>query len=265
MPHRLRLFLLIAFSTACGLAVYFGTVEQPVSFSSVLEVWSDVLRDVDQFGLRFTRLSDAEEMRLGADLGAQAPFSTTLDGQPRVAAVGTRLVPFVERRGIRYQFHVVVAAGPNAFALPGGQIYITSAMLQFLQSDDELAAILGHEIAHVDLRHCAERYQRLSKLRPWLFTVEYGKYQELDADAAGLRLSTQAGYDPTAAVALYRRFALAYAPPPVRPARTPVSEAARAASTALGSYFQSHPPSAERAARLEELLRKRRAASAVQH
>ena len=159
---------------------------------------------------------------------------------------------------ISYRFHVVVAAQPNAFALPGGQVYVTGAMLQFVQSDDELAAILGHEMAHVDLRHCAERYQRLSKLRPWLFTVEYGKYQELDADAAGLRLTTQAGYDPAARGPL----------PPLRadlrasprgPRKHAVSEAARAASTALGSYFQSHPPSAERAARLAELLRKRRA------
>ena len=259
MPHRIRLLLLIALATACGLAVYFGTVEQPVSFSSVLEVWGDVLRDVDQSGLRLTRLSDAEEDRLGANLGAQVPFITTSEGLPRVLVVGARLQPFVERRDINYRFHVVAAAQPNAFALPGGQVYVTGAMLQFVQSDDELAAILGHEMAHVDLRHCAERYQRLSKLRPWLFTVEYGKYQELDADAAGLRLTTQAGYDPAAAVALYRRFAQTYAPPPAAPASTPVSEAARAASTALGSYFQSHPPSAERAARLAELLRKRRA------
>jgi predicted Zn-dependent protease len=54
---------------------------------------------------------------------------------------------------------VVASAEVNAFALLGGQVFVTRGMLGFVESEAELAAVLGHEIAHVDLRHCVERYQ----------------------------------------------------------------------------------------------------------
>jgi hypothetical protein len=211
-----RLILVLALLIGGGAAVYLGSVEQPVDFSSVLEIWGDVLRDADQLGLQLTRASDDEEMRLGRDLAARvASWSNeTRDGQAYVSEVGKSLLPGLRRKGIRYQFHVLDAPVPNAFVLPGGQVFITTGMFGFLQSEAELASVLGHEMSHVDLRHSIERYQYLLKARKVHFapvgqlaeiarslaTIEYAKYQELDADAQGVRLSIEAGYDPQAAV-----------------------------------------------------------------
>jgi predicted Zn-dependent protease len=269
-----RFILVLALLVACGAAVYLGSVEQPVDFSSVLEIWGDVLRDADQFGLQLTRASDDEEMRLGRDLAANVTgwWRETQDRQPYVSEVGESLLPGLRRKGIRYQFHVLDAAAPNAFSLPGGQVFITTGMFGFLQSEAELASVLGHEMSHVDLRHSIERYQYLLKARKIhaapvgqlaeiarsLVTVQYAKYQELDADAQGVRLSIEAGYDPQAAVDAFTRLAsqLGESQPP--DARTPTDEVATALGGALSSYFQSHPPSAWRAARVRETMARNR-------
>jgi beta-barrel assembly-enhancing protease len=271
MTNNVRLALVVLLAAGCGVAVLFGTREQPVSFESVLEIWGDVLRDADQIGLRMTRVTDAEEMRLGSDLAAASPWPPAADAawQPYVADVGQRLIPHVRRRGMPYEFHVIEGEAPNAFAIAGGHVYVTTGMLGILESEAELAAILGHEISHVDLRHCVERYQYALKLQKLhaapagqmvdmfrtLASVEYAKFQEQEADAQGVRLAAEAGYNPAAAVRVFRRLdALAGRVEP-RPAKSPVAESARAAGEALGDYFRSHPRSADRAARLAEQIR----------
>jgi len=269
-----RLILVLALLIGGGGAVYLGSVEQPVDFSSVLEIWGDVLRDADQFGLQFTRASDDEEMRLGRDLATHltGAWRETQDGQPYVSEVGKSLLPGLRRNGIRYQFRVLDAPVPNAFALPGGQVFITTGMFGFLQSEAELASVLGHEMSHVDLRHSIERYQYLLKARKIrvapvgqlaeiarsLAIIEYAKYQELDADAQGVRLSIQAGYDPQAAVDAFKRLATQLNEPAPREARTPTGEVTTAVNGALSSYFRSHPPSAWRAARITETIARNR-------
>ena len=107
----------------------------------------------------------------------------------------------------------------NAFALPGGQVFISTGMLKFLRSESELASILGHEIAHVDQRHCIEMFQsqialdrigmdeigQLAEMTHQLVSAGYRKYQEHEADAAGLRFAMAAGYEPVAIVSTFER------------------------------------------------------------
>lgn len=253
-----------------GAAVWLGEVEQGVDFSVVLETWADVLRDTDQFGLQLTRVSDREEMELGrriADSVLRRRREHPEWGR-YVTAVGKALLPGVRRPGIRYEFHVVESSSINAFALPGGQIFILTGMLEFLESEAELAAILGHEIAHVDLRHCIERYQyrlalrkvgagevgQLAEIARRLVTVGYTKYQEVEADAQGVRLSIQAGYQPEAGAAVFGRLRTRFERPTPRRPRTPAGELGRAMEEALGSYFKSHPASDDRARRLTSLV-----------
>jgi predicted Zn-dependent protease len=272
MTNKVRLTLVVMFAIGCAVAVLYGTREQEVSFASVLEIWGDVLRDADQIGLRMTRVSDADEMRLGRDLAAASPWTSAADPawQPYVEDVGRALTPYVRRRGIQYQFHVVEWRAPNAFAIAGGHVYITTGMLAMLESEAELAAILGHEISHVDLRHCVERYQyalKLDKMRARpagqvvdmfriLAALEYAKFQERDADAQGVRLAVEAGYNPEAAVRVFRRLGQLSRQAAPRAAKSPVAESARAAGAALGDYFRSHPRSADRAAHLAEQIRR---------
>lgn len=259
-----------------GVAVLPGEIEQDVSFSSVLEIWGDILRDADQFGLKLTRVSDREEMQLGKELSGTVSSWGKQDANwaEYVSAVGRALVPHVKRKGIEYKFHVIEAGSVvNAFALPGGQIYVTTGMLGFLQSEAELAAILGHEISHVDLRHCIERFQyeqtlrkvgarpvgQLAEIARRLIALEYGKYQELEADAHGIRLSIGAGYDPGAGPAVFERLKRHFGEKAPPKAKTPVGEIVGALGDAAVSYFRSHPPSAERMRRLDALVAKNRA------
>ena len=183
---------------------------------------------------------------------------------PYVSTVGHTLLPYIHRKGIRYEFHVVESRQINAFALPGGQIFVMTGMLEFLRSEAELAAILGHEISHVDLRHCIERFQyelalkkvgardlgALAEIARRLLTVGYNKYQELEADAHGVRLSIQAGYDPQEGAVVFNRLRERAREQPAQRARTPVGEITQA----MESYFRSHPTSDERARRLDRLI-----------
>ncbi len=259
----------LALLLAGGAAAWMGDLDPDVNLSSAGEVWADVLRDVDQVGLRFTRMSDAREMDLGNRLVAGLNLAAPSDPgrQAYVAAVGSALLPYLRRPGIQYRFHVVASPVENAFALPGGQVFIYTGLLADIRSEAELAYILGHEMSHIDLRHAVELYQTeaafekagaaplagIPELLRRFVARGYSKFQETEADAQGLRLSSQADYDPEAGARLYRRFR----PPSPRPAAAnPLDEAAGAVLDQLTSYFATHPPDAERIRTLEELARR---------
>jgi predicted Zn-dependent protease len=110
-----------------------------------------------------------------------------------------------------YRFHYVPERYfINAFAVPGGHVYVGEGLLALMDSEDELAAVIGHEIEHIDHYHCAERVQQQQALRKIplgelvalpveIFEAGYSKDQELEADREGTRLSVQAGYSPNGA------------------------------------------------------------------
>jgi predicted Zn-dependent protease len=259
MSRRLRFLLILATLIAATIVAALLPSRSDVSLASVRQLWSDTLRDADQPGLRLTRLSASEEMQLGADLLRTTPWTEDPSAAPRLVRIAQRMLPHVHRGDIVYQFHVVQAPMINAFALPGGQILVTDALLGFVQSDDELAEVLGHEMAHVDLRHAVEHYQYQYRLGPIvelfhrLATMPFSADQELDADAEGLRLAIAGGYDPAAGPALFARMQQQFHETAKPPATTPAGEIAHSLGDALASYFRSHPPSEERARRLRDL------------
>ena len=274
MRGRRSFVLVLLVLAVSGALVLLGEIEQGVTFSSVLEIWADVLRDADQFGLQLTRVSDREEMQVGRDIARSmaAWWRESPEKARYVSAVGATLLPHVHRKGIRYEFHVIESDMINAFALPGGHIFVTTGMLEFLQSEAELAAVLGHEISHVDLRHPIERFQyelalrkvkagelgALADVARRLLTIGYNKYQEFEADAQGIRVSIEAGYDPNAGAAVFTRLIERSGERTPPRARTPVGEVAQAVEQAMGSYLRSHPPSDERVRRLNRLVAKNR-------
>ena len=274
MSGRRGLVVVLAVLLLGGAAVLLGDIEHGVSFSSILEIWADVLRDTDQFGFRLTRVSAPEEIRVGKELAGEIARWWREDPEwaPYVSAVGRTLLPHIHRTAITYEFHVIESRQINAFALPGGQIFVMRGMLEFLRSEAELAAVLGHEISHVDLRHCIERHQyelamrkvgagevgALAEIARRLLTIGYTKYQELEADAHGMRLSVLAGYDPEASAAMFNRLRERYRERTPPRARTPVGEVGQAVEQAMASYFRTHPPSVERVRQLERLVRQNR-------
>lgn len=257
-----RLFIILALLVAGALLGTLGTPDRSVSLSSVFDLWRDAVRDVDQVPMRVTRVSDAEEMQLGASL---APSAAAIGQEDYAAAayvsdVASRLLPSIQRPGIRYQFHVVDSPAINAFAMPGGQIFVMRGLLEFVESEAELASVLGHEISHVDLRHCIERYQYELKLKSpelefmhRLLTSGFGPQQESDADAAGERQTVEADYDPDAAATLFQRMQKAMQESDRSAGITPGSEAAASVRNSLQDFFRSHPASADRSAALKRM------------
>jgi predicted Zn-dependent protease len=158
------------------------------------------------------------------------------------------------RRGFR--FLAVRAPEVNAFALPGGYVFVTRRLLDVCSWDHaELAFVLGHEMGHVVKRHAIERLMantlfdglaarlpvggavlrpQVAALLSTLLRQGYSREQELEADAFGARAARAAGFDPAAARAVLVRLA-----------------AESAAEPLLSGYFASHPPLKERLRHLE--------------
>ncbi|MGH7351177.1 MAG: M48 family metalloprotease [Candidatus Methylomirabilales bacterium] len=260
-------------ATAVGLLAMSRT-DHEVSLESVVEIWADVIRDVDRLGLTMTRVSAEREMEIGQEIEKHRPWRLKDDPvlQAYVAAVGQSLVPHVQRKGISYRFAIIDSPMINAFALPGGGIVITTGMLNFLESEAELAAILGHEISHVDLRHCIERLQyelaarkivgrelaMIVRIQYQLVNLGFNEQHELEADAGGVILAAMAGYDPRAAKTVFERLATVQRERERKEQREKptlmVEEVGTALKKALEHYFATHPPSSKRAQQLERLF-----------
>ncbi|MEE4252497.1 MAG: M48 family metalloprotease [Desulfuromusa sp.] len=173
-----------------------------------------------------------------------------------VKGVGQRLATVSDRK-LPYEFNVINDSTPNAWALPGGKIAINRGLLVELESEAELAAVLGHEIVHAAARHGAKGMERGMMLQgavmvagiasqnseysqlaiggagiaAQLISQKYSRSAESEADFYGMKYMSKAGYDPHAAIKLQQTF--------VR-----LSEGGD--SNWLSGLFASHPPSQER-------------------
>ncbi len=161
---------------------------------------------------RVTAISTEEENRLGKEASrlVEKEYKGKLDMDndwlAYVRSVGASLTSGVERKGIGYHFHIIRSGEENAFAVPGGGIYILTGLLNKIENEAQLAAILAHEIKHVDLRHVVAVYQVVSRLpdtvkNPAAIVAQMAKHpysarQEADADRRGLELIYTFGYSP---------------------------------------------------------------------
>jgi Zn-dependent protease with chaperone function len=257
-----------------GILVSLSETKYRVDLTSVVELWADVFKDTNKVGLTITRISDQSEMDLGAQLAKRLDSVVISDPklQKYVAETGQRLVKHVRRKGIKYRFHVIGGFGVNAFALPGGNIYITEGMLQVATSEAEVAAILAHEISHVDLRQCIERFQyellirrilpsdiaAISRLPYSLLTVAYGKQEEYEADIDGLMIMANAGYHPKYALGIDSTYWNVVEEERHRkaPPGAITQEFGAAIGEALKDYFQTHPSWPDRVRALASVLQR---------
>ena len=142
-----------------------------------------------------------------------------------VGEIGRRLVAVTDDPDRPFRFQIVDMAAPNAFALPGGHIYVSRGLLSLVNTEDELAGVIGHEIGHVVGSHASRRitlsapFKIITGLTGWvtgiltprvgkairdggdtltdgLLVAPYGRQQERDADRIGLKLAAAAGWDP---------------------------------------------------------------------
>ena len=187
---------------------------------------------------RISLVPDAkvEEMGLRAwrEISAATPLSDNAGWQDALSATATRLLRTAGKAPGDWEVAVFASPEVNAFALPGGKIGVYEGMFRTIGSEDQLAAIVGHEIGHIDAAHAKERMEVEAargagiRLVAWLLNagnveyadeiaaalgvgVQYGlvlpysRRQELEADRLGLIAMAEADYDPEEAVDLWRR------------------------------------------------------------
>jgi beta-barrel assembly-enhancing protease len=244
-----------------------------VSPNAMLEVAADLQRDLTRAPMHFTRISDEEEIKIGNELAARYSSYQAKSGPEAqaladyVAKVGGSLSSRAHRR-LPYQFHLIPDRSMvNAFSLPGGHVFVGEGLLDLMDSEDQLAFILGHELEHIDHYHCAERVQveaRLRKLRLGIvgelvqiplgvWQAGYSKDQELEADREGVRLAVNGGYSPYGAVTLFKKFDELHAEQMIH-ATSPAQELSQLAIQSLEGYFRSHPDTRDRIAQIERLI-----------
>lgn len=177
----------------------------------------------------FVLMSESEELRTGrkADPEIKNEFGVYEHPalQQYVNALGRKLARQSHRSQLTYQFTVLDSPEINAFALPGGYVYITRGILAYLNSEAELAAVLGHEIGHVTARHSVQQYSAalaagigtaiVGVLVPELgsdaaqsvldlignaLLSGYGREHELEADRLGAEYLARTSYDPQAMI-----------------------------------------------------------------
>ncbi len=201
--------------------------------------------------------STEREISMGEAVAKRVEEEYHLVGDPELLArldrIGARIAAESDRKDLIYRFHIIEEKEPNAFALPGGIIYVTLGLTEMVKSDDELASVLGHEVGHVAAKHVVKRIQGAmglqivellaagagaadAKTRAGMdlafasLMMAYSQADELEADRLGTRYLKRAGYEPLAAIDFLTRLKdHTFRQPPRR-----------------FSYFRTHPYFGER-------------------
>lgn len=220
--------------------------------------------------------SEAGEIQQGREAAKQVAEQIGLVEGPALQAyvqkIGQRLARHSQRQNLEYHFHVVEMEVPNAFALPGGYIYVSRGLLALTNSEDELAAVIGHEIGHVAARHSVARQTASASLIPIriaaglggmaagivsprlgkvvastgqlpgaLALASYSRSQETEADRLGQEYAAAAGWDPAALSSFLHTLAR--------------EEELSGNDPERMSFFASHPRSPDRVRKTAEYVR----------
>jgi metalloendopeptidase OMA1, mitochondrial len=170
-------------------------------------------------------LTPYEELELGrrafAEVLRSVPTVSSGPDVERVARIGNRIARAVEIEPLQreinlnlaeYQFewqYCVIESGQiNAFCMPGGKIGVFTGLLRLAENDDQLAAVIAHEVAHAVAHHISERIARSHDLGRGLMALSFDREQELEADHIGAFLMTFAGYSPHGAVTFWQEMEL---------------------------------------------------------
>ena len=182
----------------------------------------------------FSLVSEGQEIELGrqADPEVAAQFGIVDDAglQSYVSGIGMRIARDSERPNLPWSFKVVDDPIVNAFALPGGFIYVSRGILAHFDSEAELAGVLGHEVGHVTARHSASQmsrqqlqqiglgvgmifsetvreYGQLAMVGLQLMNLKYSRGDESESDELGLEYIGRQGYDPEAMIGVFQMLA----------------------------------------------------------
>lgn len=206
--------------------------------------------------------SEANEEKSGQKIskGVEKKFKSVdnFNLQAKVQAIGLKLAGISDRKDISYHFEILDEKEVNAFALPGGYIYVFKGLIDKTKSDDEIAGVLAHEIGHVAARHTAKRVKGsmgLNALAILLMSMEsdttskaeayraltelvlqYSREDELEADRLAVKYMKLAGFKPEAIISFLEKLRKIMYEKPIERAH----------------IFKTHPYIADRIKRVKE-------------
>ena len=199
--------------------------------------------------LNMTELSDSEENEIGKALDEKISkdFKKTTTKKFDVKSVFSDIMKQVTRKNLNYRFSIVKKAEFNAITIAGGKVYIYSGLLDSIDTNEELAFVIAREISHNELKHCIHKIQfavNAQKINPAMgaivdaaysvYRTPYSKYDELDADANGVKLMEKAGYSRNGAVSFFEKL------------KKLEAKYGGEKRNIFYDFFASHPPAKER-------------------
>jgi len=229
-------------------------------------------KDVDEIGSRKVAhksiISQEKEIGIGKQYATQIDHSAKIISDPVVNEYVNRVAQNVARNSdltIPLTVKVIDSPEINAFALPGGFLYVNSGLLLSAEEEDQIAGVMAHEIAHVAARHWASQMTKMTLLQyatlPLLFTpmsypvymgvsqafnfgvpiafLKFNRGAEGEADYLGIQYMYKAGYDPNSYVAFFGK----------------VMDEERRAPGSVPKIFQDHPPTPDRIIKSQEEIK----------
>ena len=217
-------------------------------------------------GKMLSLVSESQEIQMGQQFASQVEAAMPLVDDPQlqqyVESVGLSLAAVSERPDIPWSFRIVDDPVVNAFALPGGPVYVTRGILAHFSSEAEMAAVLGHEIGHITARHSVEqmsraqlagiglavgsilsrdvaRYSGLASQGLQVLFLSFGRDDEHESDMLGVRYAGRKGYDVRESVTMHEKLGQL----------TEMS-----GGGGIPSWLSTHPSSEDRIERLEALV-----------
>ena len=176
-------------------------------------------------------LPEDQAQQMGVDAYQQIKTEKGVSSDPKytgpVNEIGRRIAAASGQPDLPWEFTVIEDEEPNAFALPGGKVGVNTGLFKVAKNEDQLAAVMAHEVGHAIARHSAERVSRqmlvqvgqqavgaqypgmaevLAQASTLGLILPFTRDQESEADHIGLMLMAKAGYDPRGAVELWRNF-----------------------------------------------------------
>jgi predicted Zn-dependent protease len=226
-------------SPAAAMAESRPTKELNATYSEsptlISQSFGDLFQNVFRY-IQVSTISDQQEVEIGQDinqrlLNRQYRLSPNQQAQQYVNNIGQRLVQASDSRDIPFTFQVVASDQVNAFAVPGGFIYVTEGLIEEADNEAQLASVIAHEIAHINQRHGIKALKRqvlaggiadiagvdsstLAQIG-YQVAVELPRSRDFEyaADEGGLRILDRAGYPPSAFVNFLQQLMDASVPP----------------------------------------------------
>lgn len=238
--------------------IFFFVFANTFALSADDSIWS-VFEGLRKAAIKATAMSDSDEIRYGKTIAGEINRTKILvhpseSRYRRVIAIAREVAMYRKRQNIPLTIYLEETSNINAFAVAGGHVWVTTGLLNFIRSNDELAGIIGHELVHIDRKHCQSKIQihvlvlktindtdlaGLANTVALILNKPYSQNDENEADYFGATMAFQAGYSPARMADFFVRMEAIYR-----------MDLNRGKHTDIDRLLHSHPLNKERIQRI---------------